>query len=140
MVFPELNQTTLPIFPIITDVEIPIKGNQQMNIVAKRTQIPITPAWALTEYKIQGSTYSNATLDLHRASQKGTTSHGRYCSVYVQLSRVRSLAGVSLLEPVTLHDLSGKPEKLLIEENKRLANLANATDLAWKLVEEREGY
>ena len=102
-----------------------------------RHQVPVTPAWAITDYKVQSSTYEAATLDLHRQniSSKDGSSHKRYCSDYVQLTRVRSLLGLFLLQPVTLKDLNGKPDKLLLLEDQRIAELATSTDIAWVEIE-----
>ena len=102
-----------------------------------RHQVPVTPAWAVTDYKVQGSTYDAVTLDLHRqnTSSKDGSSHKRYCSSYVQLTRVRSLQDLFLLQPVTLKDLSGKPDKLLVVEDQRIAQLAMSTEIAWEQIE-----
>jgi len=73
-------------------------------------------------------------VDLHW--QKGSrSSHKKYCAAYVQLSRARSFDGLFLLQPVTLEDFNGKPDKLLIEEDHRIAELAASTDAAWKRIE-----
>ena len=122
--FPEMGSTATPIFCLSGSVKI---GNMSIT----RHQVPVTPAWAITEYKVQGSTYEAVTLDLHRqsTSSKDGSSHKRYCSVYVQLTRVPSLQGLSLLQPVTLGDLSGKPDKLLVVEDQRIAQLAISTEI-----------
>ena len=112
------------------------------NMSVTRHQVPVTPAWAITDYKVQGSTYEAVTLDLHQQSigSKNTSSHKRYCSCYVQLSRVRSLQGLFLLQPVTLKDLSGKPDKLLVLEDQRIAHLAISTEIAWEQVESSNAF
>jgi hypothetical protein len=115
-----------PIFCSESELEL---GN--MSLV--RHQVPITPAWAITEYKAQGSTYDKISVDLHRKSSGA--SHKRYTSVYVQLSRARSLEGLSLLQNVTLGDLQGRIDPELVTENRRLAKLAYSTDFAWKQIE-----
>src|SRR5436190_23853476 len=104
VIFPDMGSRAIPIFSLSGSVKI---GNMSVT----RYQVPVTPAWAITDYKVQGSTYDAVTLDLHRQSMgsKDTSSHKRYCSFYVQLSRVRSLQGLFLLQPVTLKDLGGKP-------------------------------
>ena len=104
------------------------------NMSLVRHQVPLAPAWAVTEYKAQGSTYDIVVVDLHW--QKGSRpSHKKYCSAYVQLSRAKSFDGLFLLQPVTLEDFNGKPDKLLIEEDHRIAELAASTDAAWKRIE-----
>jgi hypothetical protein len=94
-----------------------------------REQIPISPAFALTEYKVQGSTYQEAVLDLSwRSTPHGQDAmHKRYCSVNVQLSRLRTLIGVRLIEPVTFNDLDNKMHPELANEDLRLASLAAET-------------
>jgi hypothetical protein len=89
----------------------------------------MAPAFALTEYKVLGSTYSNAVLDLHRQSRADGVDalHKRYCSVYVQLTRPQLLLGTWLLESVTLADLDNKPHPQLRDEDHRLQELAART-------------
>jgi hypothetical protein len=129
-IFPEMGSKATPIFCSSGPVKI---GNMSIT----RHQVPVTPAWAITDYKVQGSTYEAVTLDLHRQSisSKDGSSHKRYCSVYVQLTRVRSLLDLFLLQPVTLRDLNGKPDKLLIVEDRRIAQLAMSTEIAWEQIE-----
>lgn len=95
-----------------------------------REQVPISPAFALTEYKVQGGTYRIAVLDLSDQSksprQKG--SH-KYFSVNVQLSRLKSEDGIQLLQPVTFRDLNIRVPHLLEEEDRRLSRLAAETTL-----------
>ena len=129
-IFPGIGSTATPIFCSSGSVKI---GNMSVT----RHQVPVTPAWAITDYKVQGSTYEAVTLDLHRQSisSKDGSSHKRYCSCYVQLTRVRSLQGLSLLQPVTLKDFNAKPDKLLMVEDRRIEQLAMSTEIAWKQIE-----
>ena len=90
----------------------------------------------MTDYKVEGGTYDAITVDLHRQnknSQDGS-SHRTYCSNYVQMTRTCSGRGLSLLQPVTLADLTAKPDKLLI------AQLAKSTDIAWEQIESSPGF
>lgn len=134
-IFPGIGSTATPIFCSSGSVKI---GNMSIT----RHQVPVTPAWAITEYKVQGSTYEAVTLDLHRQSisSKDGSSHKRYCSCYVQLTRVRSLQGLSLLQPVTLNDFNAKPDKLLLVEDQRIAQLATSTEIAWQKVDLSTGF
>jgi hypothetical protein len=78
----------MTIFPI--ERSISMKG-----LSVRRKQIPICPAFCLTDYKVQGSTLSSAILDLKNdPSRRGQDTHRKYCSLYVQLSRL-NLFGAS---------------------------------------------
>ena len=108
----------------------------------RRLQVPITPAWAVTDYKVQGSTCEAVNVDIHRdkSSYKGTSAHNQHCSAYVSLTRVKTGENLNLLRPVTLEDLNAKPDKLLLLEEQRLADLARTTDIAWTKIEASVGF
>jgi hypothetical protein len=97
----------------------------------KRDQAPVTPAFALTDYKVLGSTYKNAVLDLRcRTRPSGEEAkHKRYCTVNVQLSRLKSKSGIRMLQPITLSDLNIQMHPELYEEDRRLQQLAAETIL-----------
>lgn len=135
-VFPQMGSTAMPIF--CSSGPLKIGG-----LSVTRHQVPLTPAWAITDYKVQGSTYDYIIVDLHRQhnrSSKDGSSHRIYCSYYVQLSRTRSLQGLALVQAVTLEDLSAKPDKLLILEDQRIEQLAKSTDIAWAQIESSPGF
>jgi hypothetical protein len=137
-IFPGMGSTAIPIFCSSTSVKV-----ENMSVV--RHQVPVTPAWAITDYKVQGSTYDAITVDLHRRDHNSKDSvshnkHKRYCSAIVQLSRVKSLQGLHLLQPVTLSDLNAKPDKLLVQEDERIAQLASSTEIAWELIEATDNF
>lgn len=121
-----LDPGVLPIFPV--EASITVKGYS-----VRRKQVPICPAFAVTDYKIQGSTRNSATLDLKDdRTSKGRDSHRKYCSTYVQLSRLRSLSGLHLLQAVELRDLSHRPDPQLLEEIERLQALQDETLHMWQ--------
>jgi hypothetical protein len=111
-------------------------------MVVTRHQVPVMPAWAITDYKVQGFTCEAVTLDLHspnmNSNTKSNSSHRIYCSCYVQLSRVQDLK--FLLQPVSLADLNCKSNKMLTLEDERIATLASKTDLAWIAIEGRPDF
>ena len=90
------------------------------------------PAFSLTDYKVQASTLGTAVLDLkHDPSARGQDAHKKYCSNYVQLSRLRSLEGLHLLQSITMEDLQFRPDERLIVEMERLKGLERETLAAW---------
>ncbi|KAH9203426.1 hypothetical protein DL95DRAFT_399342, partial [Leptodontidium sp. 2 PMI_412] len=89
--FDGLDAKIIPVFPL--ERSITVKGHS-----VRRRQVPMCPAFSLTDYKVQGSTLTAAVLDLkHDPSARGQDAHKKYCSNYVQLSRLRSSEGLHLL-------------------------------------------
>ena len=62
---------------------------------AKVKQFPISLAYAISDYKSQGQTYNSHRVDIKRPN----TGTATVMSPYVQLSRGRSLEGLSILRP-----------------------------------------
>ena len=89
----------------------------------------MSPAFALTEYKVQGSTYWYRVLDLARRTygMGRDAIHARHCSGYVKLSRLQMMENLWLLEPITLRDLRNEMHPELVAEDLRLQRLAAAT-------------
>lgn len=96
-----------------------------------RTQVLLTPAFAVTDYKMQGRTEAELVLDLSFADRKGTE-HYKWTSLNVQLGRLRTLAGVVLKKKIWLNDVRFKPDPDLIAELKRLDISAASTEVRWK--------
>jgi hypothetical protein len=73
----------------------------------QRIGLPCTPGFALTDFKSQGKNLENAILGLYgRADrrQDGTLDKCEFTSLYVQLSRCKTLQGIQLLKPVNVED------------------------------------
>lgn len=75
-----------------------ISDQLDSEVIGKYTQIPIKLAWAVTIHKSQGKTFDTAIIDFGR----GTFAHGQ---AYVALSRVRSLQGITLKNPLRAQDV-----------------------------------
>ena len=119
--FPGLPSNVYLVFPVRSVVTA-------KKTSVNRHQIGLTPGFAFTEYKVQGATFESAVLDLRRKSKKkGKESHKRFCSTYVQLSRLRTLQGVFLLEKINLDDIDNKPYPALQAEDDRLQALGQQT-------------
>jgi hypothetical protein len=90
------------------------------------------PAFCLTDYKVQGLTLTTAVLDLKdNATAKGQDGHKKFCSTYVQLSRLRSLNGLHLLQEINMNDLRFRPHNRLLAEMERLHTLQQETLASW---------
>jgi hypothetical protein len=120
--FEGLEATVAPVFPV--ERSISIKG-----FSVRRRQVPICPAFCLTDYKVQSLTLSTAVLDLKNDSSiKG---HKQFFSTNVQLSRPRSLHGLHLLRRIDMSDLRFGPPSHLVAEMERLHALEQNTMAAW---------
>jgi hypothetical protein len=69
-------------------------------------------AYSITDYKCQGQTYRYALLDLKRPERGCPPA----ASLYVQLSRVRTLEGISIMRGFDASELSVPLSDALIEE------------------------
>lgn len=129
--YKDLPSEVFPVFPAQSTL------NFNGGVKISRMQIPLTPAFALTEYKVQGATFKNAVLDLKRSCgensrpRKAEGQHKRFCSVYVQLSRVKTLDGVQLLEPIEFADINNKPHPALLRATAVLDKASERTLETW---------
>lgn len=92
----------------------------------RRLQIPLHPAKSLTTYGAQGLTLKAVMMDL--CKPPNPKSHAQ--SIYVGLSRVRSLDDIAFLRPFTFDDLSATTPAELDRDIARLDRLAFETQVA----------
>ena len=119
--FEDIEAKVIPVFPL--ERSITIKGYS-----VRRKQVPMCPAFSLTDYKVQGSTLTTAVLDLKDdPAAKGQDHHKKYCSTYVQPSQLQSLDGLYLLQRIDMDDLRFRPDGRLLLEMKRLCALEQET-------------
>jgi len=76
--------------------------NHQHKEVAAMEQFPLKLAWAITIHKSQGMTLSAMRCDVSECFSPG--------HVYVALSRVKTLDGLSLVRPVTANAVEADPD------------------------------
>ena len=130
--FEGIDEDCIPVFASTFSVRV---GNMWV----RRHQVPMSPAFALTKYKVQWSTHM---LDLARRTYgtREDAAHSRHCSGYVQLSRLQMMDNLWLLEPITLGDLRKKMHRELVAKDLRLQQLAAVTlqleteSFRWKVV------
>lgn len=110
-----------PIFPINVGI-VKKKGESPK---CQRTQIPLTPAFAITDYKAQGRTYNKVAIDFE------TTRNGNkqkdHAGIYVPLSRCKTLEGLVLIKHVRENVFIKQPDCKLITEMQRLRRLEERT-------------
>lgn len=76
------------------DTEAPVA-----EVAGTFSQLPLTPAWALTIHKAQGQTLEKCVINL---SDGGIFAEGQ---LYVALSRARALESITLTDPITAADI-----------------------------------
>ncbi|KJZ68321.1 hypothetical protein HIM_12288 [Hirsutella minnesotensis 3608] len=100
---------------------------------ASRKGLPCTAAFACTDYKVQGRSLDRVALELR--GTRTTNIDGRVvaaqcdpCSLYVQLSRCRTLDGIMLVSKVRERDLvgNGVPQEMTAAQG-RLEELSERT-------------
>ena len=119
-VHPTADEDIVPIFPETSSFSWLRKLTEGIDkSVVSRTQLPLLPAYAYTDYKSQGRSLDTAIVDLSSASSLQ--------GIYVMLSRVRSMKGLAILRPFSDRKILQRLSQELREELTRLDCLAEST-------------
>jgi len=127
-----VNDTGYPIIELNNGKIVTLKPmvwaiEEDGKIKASVTQIPLRLAWAITIHKSQGMSLDNAEIDLTRTFAYGMG--------YVALSRVRTLAGISL---VGFSPESLRVDPKVLEFDQDLKNQSAQNELLFKKLKKDE--
>ncbi|KAG8701997.1 hypothetical protein FRC11_011758 [Ceratobasidium sp. 423] len=118
---PGLDEGVIPIVPIRTQFKLKLPNKKVLTV--SREQLPLTPAYAFTDYRSQGQTIPYIIMDLATPPTGGLTSFNGY----VTLSRSRMSETARLLRDFDEKLFTTPPSKHLALEDKRLEELDLAT-------------
>jgi len=109
-----LGHLPVGVFPLeLSTLTFEVRKRRQLIRQATFRQFPVTLAYAITDYKSQGETYSNGLLtDLCKPLTGSTPA----ASLYVQLSRVQTIQQLSIMRDFDPEELRRPLPHDLIEE------------------------
>jgi hypothetical protein len=120
-VLPGLDRGLVPITPIYNRFHI--KTPSGKNIVLWREQLPLTPAYAFTNYRSQGQTLPYVLIDLATPPTGGLT----HFNAYVALSRSQTRDTAGLLRSFEDRLFTTPPDENLVQEDAELERLNKST-------------
>ena len=122
-----LPRHVIPIVPVKKSFTI---NNGGQKITVNRSQLPLTLAYAFTDYRSQGQTLQPVMIDI------GSPPHGHLTpfNVYVTLSRGTSRDNIRLLRDFDETLLQQHPSEFLRLEDERLEELNTSTKRMWDLI------
>jgi hypothetical protein len=131
---PHLEAGVIPVVPAAKSysITIPImQSDGQIKPIkrnVKRLQFPIAPAYAFTDYRVQGQTLKSAVIDIAEPPTGGKLSQP---NVYVALSRCSGLDGVRILRDFDRAILKKPIDIDLMKDDERLEKLNTSTKKWW---------
>lgn len=126
-----LPEGVVPIVPIQKSFYIK-PGDRKVRVT--RTQLPITPAYAFTDYRSQGQTIEYVIIDIGWPPSGGLTGF----NAYVALSRSSGRETIRLLRDFENKLFTQHPNEDLRIEDRRLEEEDRKTWIRWNLIFERE--
>lgn len=107
----------MPLQPVLARIKI--RPNKPSSPEIKRTQFPLTLAYAVSIHKVQGLSLTNVVISFDMVKQRSFN----YGQVYVALSRATSLNGIHVLG--TLEKKHVRADPRVHEEYERLRNFSS---------------
>lgn len=126
-----LPEGVVPIVPIQKSFYVK-SGDRKVRVT--RTQLPVTPAYAFTDYRSQGQTIEYVIVDIGWPPSGGLTGF----NAYVALSRSSGRETIRLLRDFNNKLFTQHPNEDLRMEDRRLEEEDRKTWLRWDLIFERE--
>jgi hypothetical protein len=117
----------VPIIPLEQNFKVPQNGKSKAK-TATRRQLPITSAYAFTDYRSQGQTIKRVIVDI------GRPPYGRLTpfNAYVVLSQSLGREIIRLLRDFEPELFTKVPSLMLEEEDKRLYQLDRETEASYQ--------
>lgn len=122
-----LGPGVIPVRPVTVQGKLsvtPANSTENINIRYARTAFPLIPTRCITDYKSQGSGFTNTVLDLRYPEPRGRGDYG--LAVYVMLSRARELSGLRILRSFDHHKLQVPFPAYVRREWNRMQALSDA--------------
>ena len=123
----DLSPHVVPISPVTKSFTINVGGT---NKTVTRTQLPMTSAYAFTDYRAEGQTITPAIVDIGRPPTGSLTPF----NVYVALSRAKGRDSIRLLRDFDERLLQRHPNEYLRIEDERLKRLDEDTEREWQIL------